>query len=153
MIKMKLQSMLVLSVVFPVGSVTMMAEASEMGGEVEVNHSNGLRVPRVSKPWSEALRLVGDSDTHYADFALIKDKLDRWHCIGTYGAGPDGESDGGITLFHAVGDSLDAPMALLEKIPHQLDSLRQAMMWAPGAIWNRESTKAFLYYFHAVNAG
>ena len=48
-----------------------------------------LRIPRVSKPWKEALRLVGDGHPLYSDFALIKDKRDRWHCIGTFGESPD----------------------------------------------------------------
>ena len=111
-----------------------------------------LRIPRVSKPWIEALRLVGDGKTLYSDFTLIKDKLDRWHCIGTFGKGSDSVGNGmapsdGYTLFHAVGKSLEVPLAHLEKIPYQIES-PQAYMWAPGAIWNREHTTAFLFYFH-----
>ena len=113
---------------------------------------NELMIPRVSKPWKEALRLVGDGKTLHSDFTLIKDKLDRWHCIGTFGKGRDGLGNGmatsdGYTLFHAVGNTLETPMATLDKIPYQIES-PQAYMWAPGAIWNRDRSTAFLFYFH-----
>jgi hypothetical protein len=115
-----------------------------------------LRIPRVSKPWSEALRLVGDGNPLYSDFTLIKDKLDRWHCIGTFGKGPDSYGSGyvlsdGYALFHAVGNSLEAPMTLQDKIPYQIAS-PQAYMWAPAAIWNRDRTTAFLFYFHYLGS-
>jgi hypothetical protein len=58
-----------------------------------------LRIPRVSKPWKEALRLVGDGKTLYSDFALIKDKRGRWHCIGTFGKGSDGDDRGYYYLW------------------------------------------------------
>ena len=111
-----------------------------------------LKIPRVTKPWKDALRLVGDGKTLYSDFSLIKDKQEQWHCIGTFGKGPDGVGNGmapsdGYTLFHAVGKSLDAPMKHLDKIGYQIDS-PQAFMWAPGVVWNQEKTTAFLYYFH-----
>lgn len=111
-----------------------------------------LTIPRVSKPWTEALRLVGDKQTLHSDFALIKDKVGRWHCIGTFGKGPDDKGNGcalsdGYSLFHAVGRSLDAPMAYLPKIGYQIES-PQAYMWAPGVIWNKAGTTGFLYYFH-----
>ncbi len=38
--------------------------------------------------------MVGDGNAIYSDFCLIKDKLDRWHCIGTFGQGRDGKGDG-----------------------------------------------------------
>jgi hypothetical protein len=38
-------------------------------------------------------------------------------------------------------------MKNLPKIHYQIDCL-QAIMWAPGAIWNKDSTTAFMYYFH-----
>ena len=111
-----------------------------------------LRIPRVSKPWNEALRLVGDGKTLYSDFTLIRDKLDRWHCIGTFGVGSDGIGNGyapsdGYALFHAVGDSLSIPMRHVDKIACQIPS-KEAVMWAPGAMWNRDKSIAFLYYFH-----
>ena len=113
-----------------------------------------LRIPRVSKPWKDALRLVGDGNPLFSDFSLVKDQQDRWHCIGTFGKGPDTIGSGpgyqlsdGYALFHAVGSSLDAPMAMTNKIPYQIAS-PQAYMWAPGTIWNRDSTTAFMYYFH-----
>ena len=53
-----------------------------------------LRIPRVSKTWKEALRLVGDGKPLYSDFTLIKDKRGRWHCIGTFGKGSDGDDRG-----------------------------------------------------------
>ena len=40
---------------------------------------NEVRIPRVSKPWREALRLVGDGNPLFSDFSLVKDKQDRWH--------------------------------------------------------------------------
>jgi hypothetical protein len=70
-----------------------------------------LRIPRVAKPWSDALRLVGDGKPRYSDFALIKDKRDLWHCIGTFGESPASYGSGyelsdGYALFHAVGNQL-----------------------------------------------
>ena len=115
-----------------------------------------LRIPRVSKPWRDALRLVGDGNPLYSDFSLIKDNRNRWHCIGTFGEGPGGYGSGyqlndGYALFHAVGNSLEAPMTLLDKIPYQVAS-PQAYMWAPGVIWNRDRTTAFLFYFHYLGS-
>ena len=40
-----------------------------------------LRRPRVTRPWKEALRLVGDGKTLCSDFALIQDKVAQWHGI------------------------------------------------------------------------
>ena len=116
----------------------------------------GLKIPRVSKPWKEALRLVGDGKTLYSDFTLIKDKLGQWHCIGTFGESPATLGSGyalsdGYTLFHAVGKSLEAPMRLLDKIPSQIAS-PQAFMWAPAAIWNRDRSTAFMFYFHYLGS-
>jgi len=115
-----------------------------------------LRIPRVTKPWKEALRLVGDGKPLYSDFALIKDQRDQWHCIGTFGESPDTLGSGyvlsdGYALFHAVGSSLNAPMTLLDKIPYQIAS-PQAYMWAPAAIWNRDRTTACLFYFHYLGS-
>jgi len=101
-----------------------------------------LRIPRAMKPWKEALRLVGVGNALYSDFAFIKDKQDRWHCIGTFGkAGMETETgyvlSDGYALFHAVGDSLESPMVLQDKIPYEIAS-PQAFMWAPATIWNRD---------------
>ena len=111
-----------------------------------------LRIPRVSKPWKDALRLVGDGKTLCSDFALIQDKVGRWHCIGTFGKDGNGVGNGyaesdGYALFHAVGNSLNAPMMFTSKIPYQIVS-PQAVMWAPGVIWNKDRSMAYLYYFH-----
>ena len=111
-----------------------------------------LMIPKISKPWSEALRLVGDGHTLYSDFTLIKDKLGSWHCIGTFGKAPGSKSNGyalkdGYALFHAVGSSLSKPMRLLRKIHYQIKS-PTAYMWSPMAIWNKKRTTAYLYYFH-----
>jgi hypothetical protein len=111
-----------------------------------------LRIPRVTKPWKEALRLVGDGKTLCSDFALIKDQVGQWHCIGTFGKDGNGTGNGyaesdGYALFHAVGSSLNAPMIFTNKIPYQIAS-PQAVMWAPGVIWNQNNTQAYLYYFH-----
>jgi hypothetical protein len=38
-------------------------------------------------------------------------------------------------------------MTNLDKIPYQVDT-PQAFMWAPGSIWNKDGTTAFMYYFH-----
>ena len=115
-----------------------------------------LRIPRVAKPWSEALRLVGDGKPLYSDFSLIKDKRDQWHCIGTFGESPDTLGSGyelsdGYALFHAVGNSLNAPMTITNKISYRVAS-PQAFMWAPGVIWNRDRTTAFLFYFHYLGS-
>jgi hypothetical protein len=111
-----------------------------------------MRIPRVSKSWSESFRLVGGQYPLYSDFSLTKDALGQWHCIGTFGESPATIGSGyelsdGYTLFHAVGSSLEAPMTHLAKIPYQIAS-EQAYMWAPGVTWNRDHTRAFLYYFH-----
>lgn len=115
-----------------------------------------LMIPQVSKPWSKVLRLVGDGKTLYSDFTLIKDKLGSWHCIGTFGKDSNVFGNGyalsdGYSLFHAMGNSLEAPMTLLSKIPYQIAS-PQTFMWAPMAIWNNDSTFAFLYYFHYLGS-
>jgi hypothetical protein len=114
-----------------------------------------LKIPRPSKPWKDAFRLVGDGNPLYSDFSLIKDKMGRWHCIGTFGESPDTIGSGhqpsdGYTLFHAVGNSLEAPMTHLAKIPYRIESPPTTNMWAPGVIWNNERTRAFLYYFHYI---
>jgi hypothetical protein len=111
-----------------------------------------LMIPRPSKPWKDALRLVGDGKTLHSDFNFIIDRNDRVHCMGCFGREPGSTSNGmavedGYALFHSVGDSLEAPMRPLPKIGYQIDS-PQAIMWAPGMIWNRERTTAYLYYFH-----
>ncbi|MEI6393356.1 MAG: hypothetical protein WCT12_19905 [Verrucomicrobiota bacterium] len=111
-----------------------------------------LKIPRVTKPWTQALRLVGDGTPLYSDFSLIKDKLGHWHSIGTFGESPNTIGSGyvlsdGYTLFHAVGPSLTVPMTITNKIPCQI-ATSQAYMWAPAAVWNRDNTRAFLYYFH-----
>ena len=112
-----------------------------------------LRIPRVTTNWANALRLVGAGNPLYSDFSLIKDKLGRWHCMGCFGHSPaDPTNSGyvlsdGYTLFHAVGNSLTAPMALTNKIPYQI-ATAQAYMWAPGTVWNQDNTTAFMYYFH-----
>jgi hypothetical protein len=92
----------------------------------------------------------------YSDFALIQDKSNRWHCLGTFGESPGSYGSGyelsdGYTLFHAVGNSLQAPMTLSDKIPYRIPS-PQAYMWAPAAIWNRDCTTAFLFYFHYLGS-
>ena len=135
------------------GSEGMGSASAQQSVKVEQKE---LRIPRVSKPWKEALRLVGDGTTLYSDFALIKDKLDRWHCIGTFGKGRDGTGNGyalsdGYALFHAVGNSLEVPMTHLDKIPYQIAS-PQAYMWAPAVIWNRDRSTAFLFYFHYLGS-
>jgi len=132
------------------------ATAEAAGGKVAQQNARGerkeLKIPRVSKLWKDALRLVGGEKPLYSDFSLVKDKLGRWHCIGTFGEDPGTIGSGyelsdGYALFHAVGDSLEAPMKHLDKIPYQIES-PQAFMWAPAVIWNKERTTAFLYYFH-----
>ena len=115
-----------------------------------------LKIPRVSRPWKEAMRLVGGEKPLYSDFSLIKDKRNRWHCIGTFGESPDTIGSGyelsdGYALFHAEGDSLESPMVHLDKIPYQIAS-PQAFMWAPAVIWNNEQTTAFLFYFHYLGS-
>jgi hypothetical protein len=115
--------------------------------------SRKLMIPRVTKPWSEAMLFVGNGKTLYSDFTFIKDKKGRWHTMGCFGIEPDGVGNGwaisdGYSMFHAVGSSLDQPMKLLPKIYPQIKTPKQAIMWAPGAIWNKDSTTAYMYYFH-----
>ena len=139
----------VILLAFGIGTLSAGCNTSRPGPGTE---EKKLMIPRVTKPWKEAVWLVGDGKTLYSDFTLIKDKRNRWHCIGTFGKGSDGVGNGyavsdGYTLFHAVGNSLEAPMTHLDKIPYQIAS-PQAFMWAPGATWNRDSSRAFMYYFH-----
>lgn len=114
--------------------------------------SRPVMIPRPTKPWKDALRLVGDGKTLYSDFSLIKDRRGSWHCIGTFGVGRDGSGNGyalsdGYTLFHAEGPSLTSPMALRDKIPYGIRT-PQAFMWAPGVAWDRRRQTAYLFYFH-----
>jgi hypothetical protein len=114
---------------------------------------NALMIPRVTKPWSQALRWVGNGSTLYSDFAVIKDKINQWHCIGTFGIGPDGIGNGnaaidGYSLFHAAGSSIDKALTIQPKIHYQISTPQPATMWAPAVIWNKDSTTAYLYYFH-----
>ena len=111
-----------------------------------------IKVPRVTMPWKNAFCLVGDGHTLHSDFTFIWDKKQQLHCIGTFGKGPNAFSNGwadcdAYTLFHAVGKSVDKPMQILPKISHQYGS-ETAMMWAPGAIWDKDSTNAYMFYFH-----
>ena len=112
-----------------------------------------LKIPRVTTNWANALRLVGAGNPLYSDFSLIKDQVGRWHSMGCFGHSPGDPTNSGYvlsdgyTLFHAVGNSLTAPMTLTDKIPYQI-ATPQAYMWAPGIIWNRDNTTAFMYYFH-----
>jgi hypothetical protein len=113
---------------------------------------SALQIPRPAGSWKEAHRLVGDGKTLCSDFTLIKDRSQVWHCIGTFGIGPDQKGNGyavsdGYALFHASGRSLAEPMQFRPKIEYQIAS-PQAFMWAPFAIWDSSRTTAFLYYFH-----
>lgn len=115
-----------------------------------------LKIPRVTKPWKDALRLVGDGKTLCSDFALIKDQVGQWHCIGTFGKDGNGTGNGyaesdGYALFHAAGSSLNAPMMFTKKISYQIASPR-AFMWAPGIVWSQDNTTAFLFYFHYLGS-
>jgi hypothetical protein len=89
--------------------------AAEEGGATPANaptEKKELRIPRVSKPWKDVLRLVGDGKTLCSDFALIQDKVGQWHCIGTFGKDGNGvgngyaESDGHLMYYCA--DALKA---------------------------------------------
>ncbi len=115
--------------------------------------SKNLMIPRVTKPWSEALLWIGDGKTLYSDFTVIKDKKGQWHAMGCFGIEPDGVGNGwavsdGYSMFHAVGTSFEEPLKLQPKIYPQIKTPKQAIMWAPGAIWNKDSTTAYMYYFH-----
>ena len=117
-----------------------------------------LRIPRVAKPWRDALQLVGDGNPLFSDFWLVQDKLGQWHCVGTFGKGPEtiGRGAGyqlsdGYALFHAVGSSLNAPLAITHKIPYEIAS-PQAFMWAPSIVWNGDGSTAFLFYFHYLGS-
>ena len=114
--------------------------------------NQGIQVPRITQPWSEALCLVGDGHTLHSDFTFIRDKKGAIHCIGTFGKGVNAFGNGwadsdAYSLFHAVGKSVTAPMTVLPKIPHRYKQAT-AMMWALGAVWDRDSTTAYLFYFH-----
>ena len=100
-----------------------------------------LLVPRPSKPWDDALRIVGHEEKFHNDFTLIKDGEGAWHCIGS--GGRDGSLD---TLFHSVGASLHEPFEYLPKITSQTDP-EAVHMWAPFAIRKDDKT-TFLYFSH-----
>ena len=62
-----------------------------------------ILMPRLSVPWSESVRILGDSvpgKTFYSDFLMIRDKMTpaRWHAVGIHKSMN--------TLYHAVADSL-----------------------------------------------
>ncbi|MBT3272665.1 MAG: hypothetical protein HN368_05900 [Spirochaetales bacterium] len=100
-----------------------------------------LLIPRPSKPWDDALRIVGHGEKFHNDFTLVKDGEGTWHCIGS--GGRDGSLD---TLFHAVGASLHEPFEYLPKITSQTDP-EAVHMWAPFAIRKDDET-VFLYFSH-----
>ena len=93
---------------------------SSQGAEVKAP----LLVPRSSKPWDDALRIVGHGDMFHNDFTLLKDGEGTWHCIGS--GGRDGSLD---THFHAVSTSLHKPFEYLPKITSQTDP-EAVHMWA-----------------------
>ena len=103
-----------------------------------------VMMPRLSMPWAESVRILGDSvpgKTFFSDFLLIKDKQTpaRWHTIGIYGAGN--------TLYHAVSPSLDGPWEMLPDVVSESEADR---MWAPFAIWSPKGDSAYLYYHHGL---
>jgi len=100
-----------------------------------------LLVPRLSVPWTEATRIVGDGTSFHSDFCLIKDRRDRWHCIGI--GGRDSKDN---SLFHAVGEKLTEPFVYRDKLVGEVGP-KPDHMWAPYAIWKDED-KALLYYAH-----
>jgi hypothetical protein len=116
--------------------------AQEVSGlKSDANIITELMIPRPSKPWDDALQIVGHGDKFHNDFMLLKDGEGTWHCIGT--GGRDGSWN---TLFHAVGPSLQKPFEYLPKISSQTDP-EAVHMWAPFAIKKDDET-AYLYYSH-----
>lgn len=102
-----------------------------------------VQMPRLSMPWTEAVRILGDSvpgKTFYSDFLLIRDRETpaRWHAIGIHKAGN--------TLYHAVSRSLTEGWELLPEITAEPAD----RMWAPFAVWSPDSTRAYLYYHHGL---
>lgn len=138
---------------FPANVYSQQPGSSINAVEQEKQVAGNVMIPRVTKPWSEALRWVGDEKTLHSDFAIIKDKRNQWHCIGTFGIEPDGVGDGRAasdahSMFHAVGPSLEKPLKSQPKIRPGIESPQPATMWAPGATWNKEGTTAYMYYYH-----
>ena len=96
--------------------------------------NEALLIPHVSRPWDDALCIVGHGDKFHNDFSLIKDNEGTWHCIGS--GGRDGSLD---TLFHAQGATLNKPFEYLPKITSQTDP-KAVHMWAPFAIKKDDNT-------------
>lgn len=69
-----------------------------------------MRTLRLDGPWR---RIVHYPDRHLNDFCLFRDRDGVWHAIGIVGTGTwDSEQ----TLFHAVGDDLEAPFTPLPDV-------------------------------------
>lgn len=103
--------------------------------------TRNVKLPILSAPWGDSNRILGDGKTFYSDFCLIKDKLQRWHCIGI--GGEDGRDN---SLFHAVAPTLLGPYEHRPKIYSEREPA-PTHMWAPYAIWRNNRT-ANLYYAH-----
>jgi hypothetical protein len=98
-------------------------------------------IPRLSKPWTEAVRIVGDGMGWHSDFCLVEDQENRWHCIGI-----GGQDSSDKTLFHAVGRNLIQPFDYGDKISAGGGSSPDHM-WAPFTVWENPHA-ALLYYAH-----
>lgn len=103
-----------------------------------------ILMPRLSVPWSESVRILGDSvpgKTFYSDFLMIRDKMTpaRWHAVGIHKSMN--------TLYHAVADSLFGEWKLQPDIVSTDSVVR---MWAPFAIWSPRGDSAYMYYHHGL---
>ena len=103
-----------------------------------------ILMPRLSVPWSESARILGDSvpgKTFYSDFLLIQDKGSpaRWHAVGIH--------KDMSTLYHAVADSLFGEWKLQSDIVSADSVVR---MWAPFAVWSPKGDSAYMYYHHGM---
>lgn len=107
-----------------------------------------LMVPNLSVSWRNAKLIVRDEvnwpNEFLSDFLLIKDKINRWHCIGI-----GGQASGGESFFHAVGNSLDERFTYVDRVYNNGTQSDRNMdwMWAPYAIFKDDNT-CYMYYAH-----
>lgn len=116
--------------------------------------SHVTMVPKLSGSWRNATLIVRDEvnwpKEFLSDFLLIKDKVNRWHCIGI-----GGQASGGESFFHAVGNSLHERFTYVSRVYNNGTASDRNMdwMWAPYAIFKDDNT-CYLYYAHYFhNAG
>ena len=102
-------------------------------------------LPRLTRKWSESIRIVGDQEGEFVgDFAIAKDRNGLWHCIGIGGQGHSQDS-----FFHAVSNNLSSHFAYTDRVFSGGDGNYPftEWMWAPFIV-HAPGGMAYLYYCH-----